>query len=186
MAISHRRANRALARSWLALSLVLPALGCAEKEPERAIDFSNGTLHMVLSERWVLQHDAGRKAFYKLGGEDDVKLSFEDETEDFGQPLTVPAVKGMIGSELNLRYGSVNARLGLGGSAVLSYAHTQEDGNSKFYTQSWVVAKPFGHSAVARVAITLRVPEGRQNTPEFQALVETLDRQVGDARMREA
>ena len=61
-----------------------------------------------------------------------------------------------------------------------------KDGRKKAFTQNWVVAHPLGYGAVARVAITLKVPDGEQGTPEFQALVEALDKQVGDAKMPEA
>jgi hypothetical protein len=54
------------------------------------------------------------------------------------------------------------------------------------YTQNWVVAHPYGYGAIARVAITLQAPDGHQSTPEFQALVDLLEQQVGDAQMPEA
>lgn len=100
--------------------------------------------------------------------------------------MTVQGVRSAIGSELNLRYGGVNARLGYGGNAVLSYQYSMKEGSKKMYTQNWVVAHPYGYGAIARVAITLKVPDGQQETPEFKALVEIIDNQVGDAKMPEA
>lgn len=175
----------ALARIGLMAAMVLVAAGCSSKAPEQPLTFNDGILDMSISQDWVLLRDAGKKAWFKHAVLDDVKLSFEDQTEDLGQPLTVSAVRGMIGSELNLKHGSVNARFGLGGCAVLSYARELDEGDPVF-TQNWVVAHPYGYGAVARVAITLSAPPGRQATTEFQELIEVLDRQVGDAKMPEA
>jgi hypothetical protein len=169
----------------LALALTL-ALGCGSKEPEQAISFNDGILNMAISEQWVLQRDSGKKAYWLHGAASDAKLSFEDQTRDYGTPMSVQGVRSAIGSELNLRYGGVNARLGYGGTAVLSYKRTTKEGSKKMFTQNWVVAHPYGYGAVARVAITLKVPDGQQGTPEFQAIVDSLDKQVGDAKMPEA
>ena len=141
-----------------ALSFFLAALGatlgCDSAPPSKPIQFANGMLQMSISEDWVLQRDAGKKAFYKHGLMSNAKLTFENQTFDFGTPMTLQAVRSAIGTELNRRYGGVNARLGYG--------------------------------AVSRVAITLMVPDGQQATPEFQLLVDALDKQVGDAEMPEA
>ncbi len=162
------------------------ALGCSKPEPVQPVDFYNGRLSMSISDKWVLQRDSGNKAYYRYGDSKQIKLSFEDQTRDFGVPMTVRGVRSAIGTELNLRYGSVTARIGYGGTAVLSYEQAAKDGRKKAFTQNWVVAHPLGYGAVARVAITLKVPDGEQGTPEFQALVEALDKQVGDAKMPEA
>ncbi len=162
------------------------ALGCSKPEPVQSVYFNDGILNMSISEKWVLQRDTGKKAYYRYGGSDHIRLSFEDETMDFGTPMSVQAVRGAIGSELNLRHGGVTARIGFGGTAVLSYERHAKDGSKKAFTQNWVVAHPYGYGAVARVAITLKVPDGEQGTPEFQALVAALDKQVGDAKMPEA
>ena len=161
------------------------AVGCSQKQPEQPISFNKGRLNMAISDQWQLQRDGGKKAFYQHATSN-VKLSFEDQTTDYGTPMTVQGVRSAIGSELNLRYGGVNARLGFGGNAVLTYERQVDEGRKKVHTQNWVIAHPFGYGAVARVAITLKVPDGEQGTPEFQALVQALDAQVGDAKMPEA
>ncbi len=166
--------------------LALSAVACDSTPPGQPINFANGILNMQISPDWVLQRDTGERAFYKHAQMEDVKLSFENETADFGAPMTVGAVRGVIGSELNLRYGGVDARLGYGGCAVLTYPRKLTEGRKQLYTKNWVVAHPYGYGAIARVAITLQVPDGHQATPEFQSLVEMLDRQVGDAQMPEA
>ncbi len=162
------------------------ALGCSKPEPVQSVYFNDGILNMSISDKWVLQRDAGKKAYYRYGDSDHIRLSFEDQTMDFGTPMSVQAVRGSIGSELNMRYGGVTARLGYGGTAVLSYKRKAKEGSKKAFTQNWVVAHPYGYGAVARVAITLKVPDGEQGTAEFQALVAALDKQVGDAKMPEA
>ena len=169
----------------LAAFAVTVSLACSQKPPEQAISFHNGILNISISDQWQLQRDSGKKAYYKhaLTG---VKLTFEDQTSDFGAPMTVQGVRSVIGSELNLRYGGVNARLGYGGNAVLSYERQIEEGRNKIHTQNWVVAHPLGYGAIARVAITLKVADGEQGTAEFEAIVQALDTQVGDAKMPEA
>ena len=183
--MSSSRLTRAVFGVSLA-SLVVLVLACGGQEPVQAVRFSDGILNISISDKWVLQRDAGKRAYYTYGAHENVKLSFEDQTEDMGAPMTVQGVRGVIGSELNMRYGGVNARLGFGGSAVLSYKRKFKEGGEKVFTQNWVVAHPYGYGAIARVAITLKVPDGEQSTPEFQTLVEALDRQVGDAQMPEA
>ena len=166
--------------------LLLSAVACDSTPPGQPINFANGILNMSISPDWVLQRDTGDRAYYTHAQLEDVKLSFENQTADFGSPMTVGAVRGAIGSELNLRYGGVDARLGYGGCAVLTYPRKVTEGRKQVYTKNWVVAHPYGYGAIARVAITLQVPDGQQATPEFQSLVEMLDRQVGDAQMPEA
>ncbi len=165
---------------------LVAALGCDSGPPPQHVNFADGILNMDISQDWVLQRDGGKKAFYKHGVLEDVKLSFENQTADFGTPMNVQGVRSAIGSELNLAYGGVDARLGFGGCAVLTYKRHVKEGRKDVYTHNWVVAHPYGYGAIARVAITLKVPDGRQGTPEFQALVDALDRQVGDAKMPEA
>jgi hypothetical protein len=162
------------------------ALGCSKPEPTQAVYFNKGTLNMNISDQWELSKDGGKKVYWRYGPDQQIRLSFVDQTRDYGTPMSVQAVRGAIGSELNLQHGGVNARLGLGGSAILSYKKKVKEGSKKMFTQNWVVAAPYGYGAVARVAITLKVPDGTQGTPEFQAIVDSLDRQVGDAKMPEA
>ena len=175
-----------ISRSTVVLALFTVVAACSGEPPKQAISFSNGILNMSISERWVLQRDGGKHAFFKHATANDVRLSFEDQTADLGTPMNVHAVRSTIGSELNLRYGGVNARLGYGGNAVLSYERQTKEGGTRMFTQNWVVAHPYGYGAVARAAITLKVPDGQQGTPEFQALVDALDKQVGDSKMAEA
>jgi hypothetical protein len=183
-------ASRPTLALFFALLLAAPlaaSMGCGESgPPPQPINFANGILNMSISQDWVLQRDAGKRAYYKHRALDGVKLSFENQTADYGTPMTVGGVRGAIGSELNLRYGGVEAKLGYGGCAVLSYKRKVQEGSKNLYTQNWVVAHPYGYGAVARVAITLEAPDGHQSTPEFQEIVSVLDRQVGDAKMPEA
>jgi hypothetical protein len=179
-----RRSARALVLSLAAIGAF--ALGCSKPEPVQPVSFRDGRLNIGISPEWVLQRDAGDTAFFRLGNADGVRLVFEDQTRDYGAPMNLPAVRSAIGSELNLAYGGVNARLSYAGNAVLSYARDIEEGRKKIHTHNWVVARPFGYSAIARVAITLKVPSGSEHSPEILALVESLDKQVGDATMPEA
>jgi opacity protein-like surface antigen len=178
-------------RIALALGLALAAIGalalaCSKPEPVQPVSFHNGRLSIGISPDWVLQRDAGDSAFYRLGNANNVRLAFVDQTQDYGMPMTVVGVRSAIGSELNLAYGGVTAKLSYSGNAVLSYSREVEEGRKKIHTHNWVVARPLGYSAIARVAITLKVPSGSEYSPEILALVESLDRQVGDATMPEA
>jgi len=170
----------------LVVSLLILALGCSKEEPGQLVIFHDGILNMKLSPDWVLVKDGGKKAYWRHGASGDIKLSFEDQTRDYGTPMTVQGVRGAIGSELNMKHGGVDARIGLGGTAVLSYKKKVKEGRNQVFTQNWVVAAPYGYGAVARVAITLEVPDGAQGSPEFQSIVDLLDKQVGDAKMPEA
>ena len=178
---------RRLTVSLATISLALAAtVGCSQKEPEQPVSFNNGRLNMSISDQWKLQRDSGQKAYYKHGTAPNAKLTFEDQTRDFGVPMTVQAVRSALGSELNLSYGDVPARLGYGGTAVLSYERQLKEGSKHVHTNNWVVAHPLGYGAVARVEITLKVPDGEQGTAEFQAMVDAIDNQVGDAKMPDA
>jgi hypothetical protein len=176
-------------RTVLTLGLVACgalALACSKPEPVQPVSFHNGRLSLGISPEWVLQRDAGDSAFYRLGDADGVRLVFQDQTRDYGAPMTVMAVRSSIGSELNLAYGGVDAKLSYSGNAVLCYSRDVDEGRKKIYTRNWVVARPLGYSAVARVAITLKVPSGSEHDPRILALVDSLDRQIGDATMPEA
>ena len=163
----------------------LSFLGCGKSEPVQAVNFHEGRLSMGIAPAWVLQRDSGAKAFYRFGDANGVRLSFEDQTRDWGTPMTVASVRSAIGSELNLAYGGVNARLSYSGNAILSYARKAKEGRKQVLTHNWVVARPVGYGAIARVAITLKVPAEQEHSPEILALVESLDKQVGDAVMPE-
>ena len=182
----HRLTFRLFALS-IASVAILVGLGCGDSEPRQQISFHDGRLNIGISEAWVLTRDSGKKAFYRYGDSKDVKLSFEDQTRDYGAPLTLVGVRAAIGKEVNrANRGGADARLSYAGNAVISYDLLVKEGRKKFHTKNWIVAKPLGYSAVTRVWITLRVPAGQENTPEFQELAATLDKQVGDAKIPEA
>ncbi len=171
----------------LALGAILIAAACSKPEPVQSVVFNNGRLNMAISDQWVLQRDGGKKAFWRHGVAENVKLSFEDQTADYGTPMTVMGVRSAVGTELNrLHGGIVSGRLGYGGAAILTYEKKVKEGSKDVFSKNWVVAGPLGWGAVARVAITLKAPHGQQSTPELQALIESLDKQVGDAKLPEA
>ena len=139
--------NPTIGRSLFALLVCalglggVSALGCGKPEPVQPVNFHDGRLSMGIAPAWVLQRDSGTKTFYQLAGAKGVRLSFEDQTQDWGTPLTLAAVRSAIGSELNLAYGGVTARLSYSGNALLSYARRSRDnkhperqtGNQKRY-----------------------------------------------------
>jgi hypothetical protein len=162
---------------------LLPLLvACGGSGPVQTVNFKD-RLNIELSQQWVPAKASGKRAAYTLGESRAVMLSFEDQTRDWGTPMSVQGVRSAVGSELNSAFGHVDARLSFGGNAVLTYPRSMKHGREPVYTHNWVVAKPFGYGAVARVAITLRVPEGQQNDPKILELMEELDKQVGDAEM---
>jgi hypothetical protein len=167
------------------LLVTLALAACGASEPVQSVKFKQ-RLNIEISQQWVPMKASGKKASYKLGESKEIRLSFEDQTRDYGTPMTVQGVRSAVGSELNSAYGRVDARLSLAGNALLSYPREMQEGSARVYTHNWVVAKPFGYGAVARVAITLRVPEGQQSSPEVTALMEQLDKQIGDAVIPQA
>lgn len=167
------------------LVAVAALVACGSSEPVQSISF-NQRLNMDISQQWVPAKSQDKKASYKLGEAKGIELLFEDQTRDYGSPMTVQSVRSVIGTELNLRHGGVDARVSMGGNALLAYPLSTSHGREKVYTHNWVVAKPIGYSGVVRVNITLRVPEGQQSSPEIQAMIETLDKQVGDAVVPQA
>lgn len=168
----------------LALVFGLLASACSKPEPVQSVSL-NERLYMHISQRWVLQREGKNKLYYRLGDKQGIKLSFVDQTQDYGTPMSVQGVRSAIGSELNLQYGGVNARLSYGGNAVLDYSRSVKEGRKKLHTRNWVVARPYGYGAISRIAITLKIPDGEQDTPEIKAMMEQLDKQVGDATMPE-
>ena len=178
--------SRGLSALTVGLALVFGLLAgaCAKPEPVQPVSI-NERLYMDISQRWVLQRDGKNKRHYRLGEEKGVKLSFEDQTRDYGTPMTAQGVRGAIGSELNQAYGGVTARLTYRGNALLDYSRSLKEGRKKVYSRNWVVARPYGYGAISRFAITLKIPDGQQDTPEIKAVIELLDTQIGDAEMPE-
>ena len=185
-----RRPRRELCviASPLLLLLALPLLpvivaGCSAEPPSQLVRFNEGLLHMKLDDTWVRMQDLGTSMKFGLPGSDDITLSFEDKSSNFGMPLTVPAVKSMIGSDLNRQYGQVKARLTLKGSALLTYPREKREGRDEVYTHNWVLAKPYGTGIIMRVDITLRTPVSQKDAPQVQELIAVLDKQVGDGAL---
>ena len=171
----------------LAVALGLGAVACLENVPQQDVKFNKGRLNMAIHQDWVLKRDGGKEAFYQHSKIPGLKLSFKDQTRDYGTPMTTAAVRSAIGTELNMNNGGVvEARLGYGGCAVLTYPRTVKERGREVFTQNWVVAHPLGYSAVSRVAITLTVPDDVRGTAEIESIVALLDKQVGDAKMPEA
>jgi len=178
------RALRGLSLILVGLSLAVATTACGPSEPIQPIAFNN-RLSMNLSQKWVFQRKSGKKAFYSHGDSKGVRLSFEDQSREYGVPMTVQSVRGAIGTELNLAHGGVTSRTTLSHTALIDYSGSTKEGRKRVYTRNWVVARPLGATAVARVAVTLRMPDGEQNSTEMQALMEQLDKQLGDAKMPE-
>ena len=183
MPLRIRRLRPRLLPTVLSLA-VIGVAACTAPEPTQPVDFRRGLLNIDISDQWVPERAKDKQMTFAHPALADVRLSFVDQTRDYGTPMTTAGVRGAIGSELNLRYGGVNARLSLGGNALLHYARDEGAGNEKVHTQNWVLARPLGHSAIARVAITLKVPQGNRTSLEIQKLIESLDKQIGDAKMR--
>ncbi len=162
------------------------ALACgSHPEPTQPVNFGNGLLSMSISESWVLLRGTESEVVYEHPTLGEVRLSLEDETrDDFGIPLSVAAVKSIVGKELNHDYGGVRTRVSLSGNAMIDYARELIEDGEVLHTQNWVVAKPSGIGSILRVAITLNMPEELQSEPALLSLIETLDKQVGDATMR--
>jgi hypothetical protein len=162
-------------------------LACgSDPEPTQSVNFGDGLLRMSISESWVLLRATQSEVVYEHPTLGEVRLSLEDETRsDFDIPLTVTAVKSIVGRELNGAYGGVRSRVSLSGNAMIDYARELVEDGEVFHSQNWVVAKPYGVGSILRVAITLNVPEELRSDPAVLSLIESLDKQVGDATMRQ-
>jgi hypothetical protein len=164
-----------------ALLLLLPLVAACDAEPPaQPVSFNEGLLHIKLADTWVKMQDQGTSMKFRLPGSEGITLSFEDKSSSFGMPLTTPAVKSMIGSELNRAFGQVKARLTLKGSALLTYPREKREGREQVYTHNWVLAKPYGSGIIMRVDITLRVPVSQKDALEIRELIAVLDKQVGN------
>jgi len=142
---------------------------------------------MVISDLWELEKSTDEGRVYIHKELEDVRLHFSSVTEDFGNPLRVTDVKSLIGRELNLKYGGVSTRVSLGGNAMIKYTRAAlDDAGGEVRQEEWVVAKPVGHSDIARVEISLRIPVHAESHPSIPILIEGLDKQVGDARIPRA
>ena len=185
-------AMRSPITAGIVLSLLLIGLfGCKAKEPTQSVNFDGGMLTMVISQSWKPawpeeDEETDASLFYEHAQHRDVRLSFENQFDEFGSPLQVPAVKSIIGKELNGRFGGVIARVSLGGNAMLKYPREIERDEEAYYTENWVLARPHGWGNIARVAVTLEVPAAQRQKPDIQELIATLDRQLGDAKLPES
>jgi hypothetical protein len=178
----NRRSRPALCAIGSAFLLLVSLLlaGCSSEPPSQNISFKQGLLDMRIAESWVKTKDKERWMEFRLPDTEGIRLSFRDKSWDFGQPATTNAVKSMIGSQLNGRYGGVKARLTLKGNALLTYSREKKDGLEKVYTHNWVLAKPYGMSLVNQVDITLKMPVSQKDAPEIQEVIALLDKQIGD------
>jgi len=178
--------NHPILFSIVASAFAALALACGSPaEPTQLVDFGNGLLSMSISESWVPLRTTRSEAVYEHPTLGEVRLSLEDESRhDFGMPLTVSAVKSIVGTELNGTYGGVRTRFSLGGNAMIDYERELTEDGEALHSQNWVVAKPAGVGSILRVAISLNVPEELRSEPAVLSLIESLDQQVGSATMR--
>ena len=160
-------------------------IGCSEDpEPLRRVQLGGGALDIMISQDWDLERETENGRVYLHRDLEDVRLHFADSTENFGSPLRVPDVKSLIGKELNIEYGGVSSRVSLGGNAMMKYVRlVPDDAGEDLRSEEWVLAKPVGYGDIARVEISLRIPEHVEIDPAIPRLVDSLDRQVGDARI---
>lgn len=169
--------------SFAFLALLLFSLGCGGgEEPTQRVQLGPQLLDMAISDQWEIEDGTDASRIYRHSQLHDLRLSFSAETQDMGQPLQVRHVKSLIGKEINRRYGGASAHLTFGGNAMIKYARTEQDSDGESVRlQEWILGKPFGHSAVARISISLRIPASLEANPELAELVDRLDKQVGDA-----
>lgn len=170
------------------LCLTLVSIGCGgNAEPTQRVQLGPQLLDMAIDESWELEESTPADRTYSHTRMHDVRLSFSSETEDIGQPLQVAHVRSLIGKEMNGRYGGVSARVSFGGNAMIKYTRNEVDSDGESVRlEEWVLGKPFGYGGIARVSISLRIPASADGTPEIEALLETLDKQVGDATIPRA
>ena len=154
------------------------ALACgSHSEPTQPLNFANGLLNMSISENWVLLRATDSEVVYEHSTLGEARLRLEDESQhDFGGPLTVVAVKSIVGKELNGTYGGVRTRISLPGNAMIDYARELNEDGELLHSQNWVVAKPYGIGTIQRVAITLSMPKALRADPAILSLIESLDK----------
>ena len=174
-------------RLSVALSLCAMLIGCGSDEPTRVVQFDEGRLEMAISEDWELEISSLLDRVYAHNEIDNLRLHIVSRIDDYGSPLQVPHIKGVIGKELNLQYGGVTSRVSLGGNAMMRYTRSVADeSGEEMRAEEWVIARPIAYSHVARVDISLRIPTTAQSHPSIATLIDRLDKQVGDARIPRA
>ena len=174
-------------RLSLALWLAAALTACSGSEPTRVVQLDEGRLEMAISEDWELESSSPLDRVYSHKEIENLRLHIGSQIDDYGSPVQVAHVKGVIGKELNLQYGGVTTRVSLGGNAMMSYSRSvSDDSGEELRAQEWVIAKPIGYSHVARVDISLRIPKSAESHPKIAELIDRLDKQVGDARIPRA
>ena len=168
-------------------TLATLVVACTSEEPTRRVQWGQGMLDMVISQSWQLEADDEEGRVFTHGDLRGVTLHVTGETERFGHPLRVTDVKTMLGKELNLEYGGVSSRVSFGGNAMIKYVRELEDEDDQpIHCEEWVLAKPVGYGDFARVEISLRMSPEKRSRPEVQALIDALDKRVGDATIPRA
>lgn len=167
------------------LAAALGLAGCsAEEPPTRRLQWGPDLIDMAISEDWDVERDDAAERIYAHPDYDGLRLHVSGGTEEFGHPLRVTDVKSMIGREINHEFGGAITRMSLAGNAMIRYARERvDDYDDPLHCVEWILAKPVGHGDFARVEISLRMPPEVRARPEVQALIEVLDRRVGDAKI---
>lgn len=174
--------HRHLLVTALAAAALSVGLGCAAGEPTRSVEFGDGRLQIELPESWTELSRGDREASFRHAQASSAELLLEQRSEDTGAfALTVPAVKGQIGSFYNRKF-AVTSRMTLKGNALITYDRELEEGGDWYFQRHWVVATPRnGSGYILRVDATLRVPVDQAKAESTLRLAEQLDAVLGDA-----
>jgi hypothetical protein len=144
-------------------------------------------LDMAISDRWELESSSEEGRVYFHREHDALRLRFEARIENVGQPLRVRDLKSMVGRELNYEFGGVSTRVSFGGNAMIKYTREfQDEYDDSIHSEEWVLVRPTGFDDMTRVEISLWIPESMRSSPGIPALIEELDKQLGDARIPRA
>jgi hypothetical protein len=144
--------------------------------------FQHGPIRLSIPGEWTATED-GDQLLLRTARAGGAELLVDTTTWDIGgMNVSAAALKGMIGSELNLEHGGVDARLTLTGNAFLAYDRTTEDTLGRAtYTRNWVVATPYSVGYVLRADFSLRVPADMNSSTDVRELIEDLDLAIGEA-----
>lgn len=165
-----------------AAALSLGIGGCASQEPTRTVEFGDGQLRLELPESWSATERGDREASFRHAEVPSARLVLEQASHDTGAfALTVPAVKGQIGSYYNRKF-AVKSRMTLKGNALITFDRELEEGGDWYFQRHWVVATPRnGSGYVLRVDATLRVPLTQAKAESTLGLLEQIDGALGDS-----
>ena len=175
-----------LCPSFSRASPVLGPSACGESSgPVQQLHWLEGLLHVSISQDWEGVHAERDLMAFMNRSLPEISLVMENKSETWdGPPIPTSAVKSIIGSDLNLEFGGVTARMTFNGNGFSSYPWSYVEDNEAFDTENWVLSRMTrGDQFIARVDFTLKFPAALKGDPAIADMTKQLDTAIGSAVM---